>query len=93
MQITDDLLQKLEKLAMIRISDDKKEDIKQELGEIVNFVANLNRVPTQDIDVRSVLSTPLRQDIPSLDESVAQSVLKHAPKSEDCYFIVPKIIG
>ena len=60
-----------------------------------NFVENLN-----DIDVSGIEATfstieggtPLREDISNQDLELSNHILKHAPKSEDGYFIVPKII-
>lgn len=96
MCIDDALLAKLEKLAMIEIAAEKKEDIKRELAEIVNFVENLNHLDTASLDATfSTLEskTPLREDEPFCEESIGRSVIKNAPKSQDNYFIVPKIIG
>ncbi|MFY9094505.1 aspartyl/glutamyl-tRNA amidotransferase subunit C, partial [Aliarcobacter butzleri] len=36
--------------------------------------------------------TPLREDTSKQDLELSNHILNHAPKSEDGYFIVPKII-
>ena len=36
--------------------------------------------------------TPLREDVAVQDLELSNHILKHAPKSEDGYFVVPKII-
>ncbi len=95
MQIDDTLLSKLEKLAMIEIPEDKKERMKAELGEVVNFVENLNALDVQGIGADFSVSegkTPMREDIPALDETIPAQILKNAPKNAEGYFIVPKII-
>jgi aspartyl-tRNA(Asn)/glutamyl-tRNA(Gln) amidotransferase subunit C len=37
-------------------------------------------------------ATFLREDTPACDTTVNDEILKHAPQSEDHFFIVPKII-
>ena len=48
MTIDDKLLEKLENLSAIKIDDDKKESIKSELNDILNFVENLNKMDMQE---------------------------------------------
>jgi aspartyl-tRNA(Asn)/glutamyl-tRNA(Gln) amidotransferase subunit C len=95
MKIDDTLINKLSKLSSLEIDEDKKDNLKKELAEIVEFVDNLN-----EIDVSSVEATfttieggaVLRDDIAIQNKQVAKDILKHSPKSENGYFIVPKII-
>ncbi len=96
MNIDDTLLAKLEKLAMIETPIDKKESIKKELAEIVQFVENINTLELDSLEAIFNIEnakTPLRDDIPQCDHYIGESILKNAPKSEDGYFVVPKIIG
>ncbi|MDE7216778.1 MAG: Asp-tRNA(Asn)/Glu-tRNA(Gln) amidotransferase subunit GatC [Helicobacter sp.] len=95
MQIDDTLLAKLEKLAMIEVGEDKKESIKAQLQEIMDFVGNLEKLDTTELQATfNVLesATPLREDVPACDEGIGQSILSHAPKAQEDYFIVPKIL-
>lgn len=95
MQIDDALLAKLEKLAMIEVSEDKKESIKAQLQEVMDFVGNLEKLDTAELQATfNVLesATPLREDVPACDEQIGQSILSHAPKAQEDYFIVPKIL-
>jgi aspartyl-tRNA(Asn)/glutamyl-tRNA(Gln) amidotransferase subunit C len=95
MTIDNTTIDKLAKLSSLQIDDDKKEQIAKELGDIVEFVENLN-----DIDVSHVDATfttiqggqPLREDISFTNEDETKAIMKNAPKSEDNYFIVPAII-
>lgn len=91
MTIDDKLLAKLENLSALKVPEAKKEEIKGQISEILNFVENLNAV---DLGVQippKSTKTPLRDDIPRKSE-VIESLLKNAPKAEDRFFIVPKII-
>ena len=91
MKIDDQLLSRLEKLGMIEIEEDKKEEIKAQLSEILGFVDNIATLDTQTLGSKVELKTPMREDIPH-DAQIQQDVLSHAPQSQDGYFIVPKII-
>lgn len=91
MTIDDKLLAKLENLSALQVPEAKKEAIKGQISEILNFVENLNALDLgTQIPLKSA-KTPMREDIPHKSE-VVESILKNAPKAEDRFFIVPKII-
>jgi aspartyl-tRNA(Asn)/glutamyl-tRNA(Gln) amidotransferase subunit C len=95
MQVDDALLGRLEKLSYLKISDDKREEIIEQLSEIVGFVENLSELDTEGVDAAFAMSdasTPLREDTPECNPTIHEEILKHAPKSADDFFIVPKII-
>lgn len=95
MQVDDALLVKLEKLSFLKVSDDKRDEIINQLSEIVSFVDNLSELNTDGVDgnfAMSDASTLLREDVPYCDTNVNDDILKHAPQSADHFFIVPKII-
>ncbi len=92
MKINEKLITRLENLSMVEIGDKSK--MAADLGDIVSFVEMLNELDTDNIDASfSVLknSTPLRED-KSQNRGIIKDVLSHAPKSQDGFFIVPKII-
>lgn len=91
MHIDDSLLSKLEKLSMLKIDEKKRESMQLELSEILGFVENIASVDVPKDCFEEALKTPLREDEPQ-NANIAQDVLRHAPKSEDNFFIVPKII-
>ena len=88
-------LEKLEKLSQIEIKSEKKEEMIGSLSEVVSFVENLNEL---DLDNKNASfttlegGTPLREDNPSQNSEVINIILQNAPKKEDSFFIVPKII-
>ncbi len=95
MTVDDNLIAKLAKLSSLEIDDSRKEKLKSELGDIINFVENLNEIDVSGIEATfSTIEagTPLREDVSEQNLELANHILKHAPKSEDGYFIVPKII-
>ncbi len=93
--IDNTVLEKLEKLSMLKIEDDKKDALATQLTEILAYIENLNELDTDTLDASfSTLSggTPLREDIPKTNTEVSQNIFRHAPHAEDDFFIVPKII-
>lgn len=95
MTVDDNLIAKLSKLSSLEIDESKKENLKAELADIINFVENLNEIDVSGIDATfSTIEggTPLREDESKQDLELSNHILKYAPKSEDGYFVVPKII-
>ncbi len=95
MTVDNKLISKLAKLSGLEITDERRESLKEELAEIINFVDNLKDIDVSHIDATFNTiegGTPLREDIAKQDLEISEHILKHAPKSEDGYFIVPKII-
>ena len=95
MKIDDALLTKLEKLSYLEIAKDKREEVIQQLSEIVSFVDNLSELDTTNLDPTFGMTdkgTQLREDAIHSSKEVSSSIISNAPLSEDNFFIVPKII-
>lgn len=95
LKIDDALLDRLSKLSSLTIDDSKKESLKSELSEIVNFVENLNEVNVDGISATfSTIEggTALREDEVCGDIELSNHIINHSPKSENGSFVVPKII-
>jgi len=94
MVVDDKLLNKLEKLSSIQILDEKRDEIKAQLNEILDFVEILNELDLKDLQatVSTVKGgTPFREDEPRQSD-VIDVILQNAPKSDGGFFVVPKII-
>ena len=95
MTVDDKLIAKLEKLSSLQVDGSRKEKLKSELADIINFVENLNDIDVSHIEATFTTiegGTPLREDVSVQNLELSNQILKNAPKSEDGYFIVPKII-
>jgi len=95
MQVDDALLAKLEKLSFLKVNDEKREEIKEQLSEIMNFVDNLGELNTGGVNAKFAMNseaTILRVDTPICNPTINDDILKNAPQSADHFFIVPKII-
>ncbi len=94
MQIDDITLKRLEKLANLTVPDARREEFKEQLGRVVEFVEVLNELDLDGVDAAvSTIGggTPFRADEPRAS-GVREMILKHAPKSDGASFEVPKII-
>jgi aspartyl-tRNA(Asn)/glutamyl-tRNA(Gln) amidotransferase subunit C len=94
-QIDNTVLEKLEKLSYLHVDESKKDEIIEQLTEIVSYVENLSELDTSALDASfSTLEggTPMREDLPHNDPAIPRSILDHAPESKDDFFIVPAII-
>ena len=95
MQVDDTLLTRLEKLSFLKIDEEKRDEIVEQLSQIVSFVDNLSALNTDGVDDNFAMNekaTFLREDSPMCDATINDDILKHAPNSADNFFIVPKII-
>ncbi len=95
MTVDDKTIEKLAKLSSLEIDENKKESLKRELGDIINFVENLNEIDVSHIEATFTTvegGTPLREDVAIQDLEMSTHILNHAPQSEEGFFVVPKII-
>lgn len=96
MIIDENLLTKLEKLTAFKVPNEKRDEIKNQLSEIVNFVEILNELDLKDTNVAITTlkgGTLFREDEPrEISNGVMNIMLQHAPDADGSYFVVPKII-
>ena len=95
MRVDDKLIDKLSKLSSLEIDDKKRDILKNDLTEIINFVDVLNSVDVSNIDATfNTLDggTTLRKDLINQEPYMSEDIIKNSSKSEEGYFIVPKIL-
>ncbi|MEA1916296.1 MAG: Asp-tRNA(Asn)/Glu-tRNA(Gln) amidotransferase subunit GatC [Campylobacterota bacterium] len=95
MQVDEALLSRLEKLSYIKISDDKREEVIGQLAEFLEFADNLSSLDTSGVDETFAMTTDgtqLREDKPLCSSEIGDEIMKHSPRSDEHFFIVPKII-
>ena len=95
MKVDLELLEKLEKLSLLKIDDSKRENVISQLSDILEYVDSLNELDTSSQD--SYFSTldggaPLREDVVNSNKDISESIIKNAPQSDDNFFVVPAII-
>lgn len=94
MTVDDKLILKLEKLARLHLSDEVRQDLKQDLEEVLEMVKALEDVDTEDVSPLMHMSesdTVLRKDEIG-DQFSNEDALTNAPRSSAPYFSVPQMI-
>ncbi len=95
MQVNEQLLTHLENLSYLKVSEDKRQEIINQLSQIVSFVDNLSQLDTNSINETFTMTnqaTYLREDEPIVSSDINANIIKNAPRTENNFFIVPKII-
>jgi aspartyl-tRNA(Asn)/glutamyl-tRNA(Gln) amidotransferase subunit C len=95
MKITKKDVMHVAELARIDLSDDAIDVFAEQIGDILDYVDQLKRVPTEGVAPTShaiSLTNAFREDEVA-EPSDAGRALENAPESQDGYFIVPKVIG
>ena len=95
MIIDDDTLSKIAQLANIKIADNEREKLKNDMTAILSWVDKLNEIDTSSIEPITQMSkenNKVRGDENNHNLSV-EDALKNARVKSDNYFVVPKVIN
>ena len=87
-------VEKIARLARIRLPEERKQPIAEDLNRILNWIEELSEVDTDGVaPLASVTghSLPLRSDEIS-DGNVADKILSNAPEEASVFFVVPKVV-
>ena len=82
------------RLARIAITDQEAQELTGDMNEILGWVEQLDNVDITNVEpMTAVVDTKikLRSDEIS-DGNYAEKIVSNAPKSEDDFFMVPKVI-
>jgi aspartyl-tRNA(Asn)/glutamyl-tRNA(Gln) amidotransferase subunit C len=94
MAIDDNTVRRIARLARIRLGDAEVPQLAEELNSILSWIEMLNEVDTTGIEpMTSVVKMKMefRADVVN-DGNIPESVLANAPRSEDNFYLVPKIV-
>lgn len=94
MDVNNELILKLEKLARLSLSAQERTEIQHDLGNILTMVDKLNELDTSDVEPLVYISEAvnvLRND-EIKGEVSNDNALKNAPISQKPFFKVPKVI-
>lgn len=87
-------VQRVAHLARIRVAAEEAEALREELNAILGFVEQLNEVDVTRVEpMTSVRPMALRrrEDVVT-DGEKADDIVAQAPRAEDHYFVVPKVV-
>ncbi|MFW5781551.1 MAG: Asp-tRNA(Asn)/Glu-tRNA(Gln) amidotransferase subunit GatC [Bacteroidota bacterium] len=94
MKIDDKLIDRLSSLARLEFKDKERENIRNDLEKIFNFVEKLKEVDTNNVEPLIFMSDEfnvLRDDI--VEQTITrEEALKNAPDTDGEHFRVPKVI-
>ena len=94
MKITQEMVEYVAVLSRLKLSDQEKIEVQNDLGSIIDYIDLLNNVDTTDIEPMShtfAIKNVFRKDevAPSSDR---EALLSNAPKRDADSFIVPKTV-
>lgn len=94
MSIDHATVRRIARLARIRVSDTEVPQLANELSSILSWIEKLGEVDTTGVEpMTSVveMKMKMREDVVS-DGDIADGVLANAPRSEDHFYLVPKVV-
>jgi len=94
MAIDANTVRKVAKLARIAIAEEALEPMAQELTGIMAWIEQLNEVDTQGVEPMTscvACTLPMRDDVIT-DGDKRDAVLLNAPKADQGFFVVPKVV-
>jgi len=87
-------INKIAKLARIKLSDEEAKDLLKDMNSILDWVEQLNEVNTDSIEPLANISSstlPQRKD-ESKDVNSSDEILQNSPHKIEGYFVVPKVV-
>ncbi len=94
MDIDEATVRRIAHLARIKVTDEEAQKLQRELSGILDWVAELNAIDTDGVPPMTGVGAAqltLRADVVTDGGRVAD-ILRNAPKREDNFFVVPKVI-
>ncbi len=94
MNVDEATVRRIARLARIKVTPDEAKGLEKELTGILDWVKMLDEVDTTNVEpmTRVVpIELRLRED-KITDGEIADQVTRNAPKVEDHFFVVPKVV-
>ncbi len=93
-QIDEATVKRIAHLSRLKITAQEAQSLKRELNGILAWVEELNAIPTDSVEpLTSAGAARLKMRADAVtDGGCADDILKNAPKTEDHFFLVPKVI-
>jgi len=95
MSIDEKTVRRVAKLARLSLPEERVAPMAAELNGIMAWIEQIDEVDVESVApmTRAVegLSLPMRDDVVA-DGDNPERVLKNAPKAEDGFFVVPKVV-
>ena len=94
MEVDEDTVRRIARLARIKVTDAEAKALVGELSGILDWVKQLDEVDTSGVEpMTAVVSTSLKmREDRVTDGGIADAVVANAPAREDHFFVVPKVV-
>lgn len=94
MQVDEQTVRRIARLARIKITDEEAKSLEGELSGILNWVEQLGEVDTSNVPpmTRVVAQKLKKRPDQVTDGEIADDIVKNAPMVDDHYFVVPKVV-
>lgn len=95
MKIDQDTVDKIAHLARLELTGDEQTEMIKDMSKILDFMAKLNEVDTSAVEPLVYMTNEvnvLREDVVRQDITHEEALL-NAPKHDDDFFYVAKVIG
>ncbi len=94
MQVDETTVRRIARLARIKITDDEAKGLEAELSGILDWVEQLKEVDTKGVEpMTRVVPIKLKQREDRVtDGEIADDVTRNAPRTEDHFYVVPKVV-
>ena len=94
MSVDKNVVKKISRLARIHVSEERSEMLSLDLGNILNWIEQLEEVNTDGVKPLSSVNehTLAWRDDTVIDGEITVEVLKNAPETAGEFFVVPKVI-
>ena len=94
MSVDKNVVKKISRLARIHVSEERSEMLSSDLGNILNWIEQLEEVNTDGVEPLSGVNEHLLawRDDTVTDGEITDKVLKNAPETAGEFFVVPKVI-
>ncbi|MGN6398015.1 MAG: Asp-tRNA(Asn)/Glu-tRNA(Gln) amidotransferase subunit GatC [Mucilaginibacter sp.] len=94
MTIDKETVDKIAHLARLELTPEETDDMMKDMSKILDFMAKLNEIDTSGVEPLVYMTDEvnvLREDVVK-QEITHQEALQNAPKHDDDYFLVAKVI-
>jgi aspartyl-tRNA(Asn)/glutamyl-tRNA(Gln) amidotransferase subunit C len=85
---------KIARLARLNVQEDRLEPVASELNGILDWIAELNEVPTDNVEPLASVTghaLPMRDDVVT-DGDCVDRVIANVPEGASGFFVVPKVV-
>ena len=94
MQVDAATVERIARLARIKVTKEEAKALEKELSGILDWVAQLDEVDTSKVELMTrviPMTLKKRADVVT-DGGIADDIVANAPAREDHFFVVPKVV-